>query len=369
MLTSSNQTVGHVGGYTQGGGHSPLTSIWGMAADQVLSLEIVTSDGRFITANSETNPDLFWAVCGGGGSTFGVVTSVVVKVYPKIKVTTMRYNMTTDTNFTHDKFWAAQRVYMDNFAKFADLGYYSYYRIRHIGDQIFHDMTSWVAPNTSEVEFRASIAPMVEQWAALGVPFQPIIREYDNYPDAWANGFPQEAWTVTMRQASRFFPRENLVDSQKKVATFDAIRGVFSEGANLIMFNMRNPPGSGDIDNAVNPAWRNLLMFAIMFVTWNTTNSQEFVTNLSKNLTFEWNPRWIQLTPGSGTYMSESDYIEPDWKSSFYGSKYDRLYKIKQQWDPNDVFYAQNAVGSEDWYMQDMILGHLPSQNSKLCRR
>ena len=46
MLTSSNQTVGHVGGYTQGGGHSPLTSIWGMAADQVLSLEIVTSDGR-----------------------------------------------------------------------------------------------------------------------------------------------------------------------------------------------------------------------------------------------------------------------------------------------------------------------------------
>ena len=113
---TNRQAVGHIGGYIQGDGHSPLTSIHGMGADQVLSIEVVTADGRFITANSETNTDLFWAIRGGGGSTYGVVISMIVKAYPKLKVTTMRYSMTTDATFTHDKFWAAHRIYADDFA-------------------------------------------------------------------------------------------------------------------------------------------------------------------------------------------------------------------------------------------------------------
>lgn len=340
-----------------------------MAADHALSVELVTADGRFVTANSTMNPDLYWAIRGGGGSTYGVVTSMVIKAFPQIRVTTMRYNMTTGGNFTEDRFWEAQKAYVDNFAYYADLGYYAYYRIRHVNGEIFHDMTSWVAPNTSEADFRASIGPLVAKWRVIGVPFEPVIQEYDNFPDAWADGFPQEAWTWNMRQASRFFQRETLSNETTRSASVDAIRGVFDEGANLIMFNIRNPPGSEDIDNAVNPAWRKILMFALMFVTWSPTDSTEYVTALSRNLTYEWNPRWKALTPGSGTYMSESDYIEPDWQQSFFGSKYQRLYDIKQKWDPEGVFYAQNAVGSEDWRMSEMLLGHLPSQNSKLCRR
>jgi hypothetical protein len=361
--------VGHVGGYTQGGGHSPLTSIWGMAADQVLSIDLVTAAGTLVTADATTNTDLYWAIRGGGGSTYGVVTSMVVKAFPQIKVTTMQYNMTTGGNFTEDQFWAAQKAYVDNFEYYADLGYYSYYRIRHVNGAIFHDMTSWVAPNTSEAEFRASIAPLVEKWKAIGVPFTPVIREYDNFNDAWVEGFPQEAWTWNMRQASRFFPRSNLSNSTSRAASLDAVREAFDAGANLIMFNMRNPPGSSAIDNAVNPAWRDVLMFAIMFVTWSPSDSAEYVTQLSRNLTYAWNPKWRVLTPGGGTYMSESDYIEPDWQQSFHGSKYPRLYEIKQKWDPEGVFYAQNAVGSEDWVMGGMLLGHLPSQDSRLCRK
>lgn len=340
-----------------------------MAADHVLSIQLVTADGRFITADADTNTDLFWAIRGGGASTFGVVTSMVIRAFPKIKVTTMRYNMTTGGNFTQDKFWAAQRAYVDDFEKYADLGYYSYYRLRHVGGETFHDATSWVAPNTSIEDFKASIAPMFAKWASIGVPFTPIIQEFDDYNDAFFDAFPQEAWTIQMRQASRFFPYENIVKEKKRSETMDALRGVFEEGANMIMFNIRNPPGSADIDNAVNPAWRKVLMFAIMFVTWNSTSTTEVATNLSRNLTYEWNPRWIKLTPGSGTYMSESDYIEPNWQESFHGSKYPRLYKIKQDRDPKGVFYAQNAVGSEDWQMSEWILGHLPSQNSKLCRK
>lgn len=63
----TDQTVGVAGGYVLGGGHSPLSSVYGLAADQVLAMEVVLPDGRFTTVTHETNPDLFWALRGGGG--------------------------------------------------------------------------------------------------------------------------------------------------------------------------------------------------------------------------------------------------------------------------------------------------------------
>ena len=66
---------------------------------------------------------------------------------------------------------------------------------------------------------------------------------------------------------------------------------------------------------------------------------------------------------------SESDYIEPNWQQSFHGTNYARLLDIKKDRDPDDVFYATNAVGSEFWELSEQIMGHLPSQNSKLCRK
>lgn len=62
--------VGVVGGYTGGGGHSPMSPVYGLGSNQVLSVDIVTSDGRFVTANEKQNADLFWAVRGGGAATW-----------------------------------------------------------------------------------------------------------------------------------------------------------------------------------------------------------------------------------------------------------------------------------------------------------
>lgn len=82
VIGGEGRTVGAIGGYVAGGGHSPLSSLYGMAADQVLNYEVVTADGRFVTANAKRNPDLFWALRGGGGSIYGIVTSAVVKAHP-----------------------------------------------------------------------------------------------------------------------------------------------------------------------------------------------------------------------------------------------------------------------------------------------
>lgn len=67
IVGGSSHTVS-VGGYFTGGGHSSLSPLLGMGADQVLELEVVTADGRLLVANECTNEDLFWAVRGVGNT-------------------------------------------------------------------------------------------------------------------------------------------------------------------------------------------------------------------------------------------------------------------------------------------------------------
>lgn len=61
------ETVGFAGGYIQGGGHSVLSSLYGMAADQALEFEVITTDGRLVRASPSENADLYWALSGGVG--------------------------------------------------------------------------------------------------------------------------------------------------------------------------------------------------------------------------------------------------------------------------------------------------------------
>lgn len=77
--TGTCTSVG-MGGSTLGGGIGWLMGRFGMTIDNVLAFELVTAEGQVIVANDEENPDLFWALRGGGGN-FGIVTSVVYKVH------------------------------------------------------------------------------------------------------------------------------------------------------------------------------------------------------------------------------------------------------------------------------------------------
>jgi hypothetical protein len=63
VVAGMDPNVG-IGGYITGGGHSPISAQYGLAADQVLEMEIVTPDGEVVTANEATNIDLFWAMRG-----------------------------------------------------------------------------------------------------------------------------------------------------------------------------------------------------------------------------------------------------------------------------------------------------------------
>lgn len=70
-----------IAGLTLGGGIGWLMRKHGLACDNLLSVELVTADGRLVTASADENPDLFWAVKGGGGN-FGIVTSFQYQLHP-----------------------------------------------------------------------------------------------------------------------------------------------------------------------------------------------------------------------------------------------------------------------------------------------
>lgn len=372
VVGGEGATVGVMGGYIQGGGHSPLSGIYGMASDSVLSFEVVLPNGRFVTASSCSHSDLFWALRGGGGSTYGVVTSVTVKAYPKIKVSTLAFTFATGPDVTLDQFWAAVRAYFDGFVDYAvENANYEYFVIIPLGPGAYmFQMSPWFAPDMTVDELKELVKPLFAKFDNIGVQYEPVFRQFDNYYDAWRASFPLEPWgTTSVRTASRLFPRANWEDKVKFNATFEAIKYVADQGSLILAFNMAASPKRGYPDTAVNPAWRETVLHAMAGAAWLPTSTEVEKKAASDKLTFDWMQRWRDVSPGAGAYMSESDYIEPNFTQAFWGTNYPKALAIKKKYDPKDVFYAQNAVGSEDWEMSEFILGNLPSQNSKLCRK
>ena len=67
LVAPGGSTVGGAGGWLSSGGHSSITSKFGLGADQALTIKVVTADGKILTTDPETNTELFWALRGGGG--------------------------------------------------------------------------------------------------------------------------------------------------------------------------------------------------------------------------------------------------------------------------------------------------------------
>lgn len=98
VVGGSARTVGAAGGYLLGGGHSPFSYFYGLAVDNLLEMSIITPTGKHVTINEHSDQDYFWAVRGGGGSAWGVVTSVTYKTHPlpsHIHVALLQINTTS----------------------------------------------------------------------------------------------------------------------------------------------------------------------------------------------------------------------------------------------------------------------------------
>ncbi|KXN81948.1 O-methylsterigmatocystin oxidoreductase [Leucoagaricus sp. SymC.cos] len=362
VVGGEGQTVGFAGGYITGGGHSPLSSIHGMAADSVLSMEVVLADGQFAATSAESLPDLFWALRGGGGSTFGVVVSVTVKAYPDIPIATSEFTFGASArdnvalgngNTERADFWEVVKAYFRSAVEHSDRGCYAYWNIgTDSTGNISFVMAPFFAPEHSADSVASLLKPTFDKAQELSISLTPTTKLYSNFYDAWFASFPKESiGTWYLQGGSRLFPRKNYVNESLLDVTMDAIK---SEGNNnSIIMGISLAPTSkagGFPDNSVLPAWRTTIMHIIDAITWspNLRNLTE-IEQLRDDFTFNRLQKWRAVTPGSGVYLGETDPNEPNFQEAFWGSNYPRLYSIKQKYDPSGVFFAENAVGSEDW--------------------
>jgi FAD/FMN-containing dehydrogenase len=335
-----------------------------MAADHVLGFEVVTPFGDFVTANSTSNQDLFWALRGGGGGTFGVVTSVTIKVYKDMPVAAASWTLDS-SKIGKDKFWAATKAFVDRAIDNVDAGTYSYFLLIPTGTDFTFIMQPFFAPNKTAAQLNTLLSPYFSKLTSLNIPFSPKISEYKSFYPAWQSSFPLEPQSdVSNIVSSRLFPRSNFASETGRNTTFAALRAVAEAGTTLIAFNLgargTNP------DNAVNPAWRNAVYHIITGIRVAPTSAAADVLAARAAFTNGTMQRLRDVTPGSGAYLNEADRLEPNWQQSFWGDKYARLLAIKREMDPRDNFWVNQAVGSEGWRVESV--DGLPNENGKLCK-
>lgn len=298
---------------------------------------------------------------------------MTLRVHPKMKFSGVTWTVTSSPNgtITDDIFWAAMEAYWRKFPEYADKESYGYSSVFSMGADggFLWSMLPWMIPNISKSEFQAIVQPLFDEWDALGFSVEPAFFEHDNFYDAWSNHFPVETVANTnLHTASRLFPRANWESPELLNETIAAIRGVVQEGSALIQYNVNGAKRVDTPDSAVNPAWRDVLMYGIFGGGWADGTPVSEVEAINKRITYDWMERLRKVSPGSGGYLNEGDVMEPDFQQAFFGTNYDRLLSIKKQVDPRDLFWVPTGVGSEGWYVTDQW-DWLTLETGRLCKK
>ncbi|KAK3176612.1 hypothetical protein OEA41_007935 [Lepraria neglecta] len=341
-------TVGLAGGYTQGGGHSALASKYGLAADQTLEWEVVTGTGDFITASPTKNSDLYWALSGGGGGTYGVVYSLTSKAHTDIPVSGANLTFYSE-GVSMDTFYAAISAWHASLPKIVDAGAMTVYYISSTEFQL----TPFTGPGISVSYAKELLQPFLDSLNDLGIKYNITgPTDFPNYLDDF-NTFQLPIEVGVAQYGGRLIPR-SVVENNNDGFTA-AIRNITQNNATGLFVgiglnvNKSAARGNENVDNAVLPAWRETLVDSVLTTNWNFSAPLSDMIALQEVMTNELLPPLEAITPGSGCYLNEGDPNQPNWQETFYGVNYPRLLAIKAKYDPNDIFYAATAVGSDGW--------------------
>jgi len=353
VLGGMGLTICATGGYVQGGGHGALGPSFGLAVDNVLEIQVITADGRLQTLNAcSEDPELFFALRGGGGGTFGVVTSVTYKLHRNpshLVVAILLVSPPTGTMWSTAQqeeiltVWSRRAVAIDA-AHWG--GYWSFASTSFIG--------AFLAPQTEEAANK-TFTPVAQAFSQLhNVTVTTLMSTTPSF-QAWHALFYQTSKTGTDSTGGRAILGSRIVPysalRNPNALAKSLVSAMSKSGTTEIEGIMVLGPGVRGADphgvTSVTPAWRRGIWHVVASSSWswNSTQAEEDAARKSQQVFVD---VLHKAYPDSGAYLNEANIDEPRWKQSFWGKKnYARLLATKLRVDPFGLFVCRKCVGSD----------------------
>jgi len=318
-LITTAGVVSHtgVGGFTLGGGFGRLNRKYGLAIDNLRSTEIVTADGEVRRISSQEETDLFWAIRGGGGN-FGVVTEFEFELYP------------FDQNvFSGSIVWpvAQARDVLEFYGEW----------YQGLSDEMYVGPTMATMPDGTgiilmEVVYNGDPAAgerELEPLRRIGTPIDDGVRmqDYMNMQTkedaAFAHGVRSYIKNGMVREIT-----QGLIDAMLEAYINDPRLAMFTHTAGGAVKRV------GELDTAF--THRNAETMLIVGGGWMDPADDESAIALSR----EW---YYKLDPFTGGYYDNIDFDGSEAVGN-YGPAYERLSRIKGQYDPMNLFRLNSNI-------------------------
>ncbi len=375
-------TVG-VAGLIQGGGFGSFSKAYGLAGASLIEAEIVTADGEIRIANACSNPDLFWALKGGGGG-FGVVTRVTLRTHslPEFfggvfatvrassddayrRLVSKVVELYRETLF--NEHWGEQ-------IGFAPGGIVAISMLFQGLDQqqaeaAWRPFFDWVAASPQDFAVvtgpRIAAVPARSFWDPSLLRRVPGLVIGDDRPGAPADNI---FWTVNLGEAgavwhayqSAWLPA-SLLEPERRQSLVDALLAAakhegFALHVNKGLAGARADAIANAKDTAMNPAVVDAFALVIGGALGQPAypgvpghEPDEAAAKRDAAAVTEAMNEIRKLLPRVASYVWETDYFQPDWQEAFWGDNYAKLRTVKDKYDPAGLFFVHHGVGSEGW--------------------
>lgn len=283
----------------QGGGHGPWTTVKGMAADTVLEFEVVTAAGDIVTANADTNSDLFWALSGGGPSAFGVILSATFKTFVDVPSAGASLDINPSHTDNRTLLWEAITIFHAYANHYIDNGLYVYFEAGPFGLHV----QPFLAVNQNAAQLDDIIAPMLRDLDGIGIRYSTTTKQYDTFLALYNDMFEPEGAGISALTGGWVFAKRDI--SQNNTNIINSYKNIQSKGASVIG-HMWNPAfGMPNANNSLNPRFRDASVHAIAAMSVSGTATWEQKAAAQRTLTFDVNQNMKEAGPAGLGYVNE----------------------------------------------------------------
>ncbi|KAH8811073.1 hypothetical protein F5884DRAFT_819480 [Xylogone sp. PMI_703] len=361
VVGGGDPTVSAVGGYVQGGGHSPAAQKFGLAASNVLEFQVVLASGKLVTATPCQNADLFWALRGGGGGTYGVVVSVTMKAYPESAVTGQILQIVPTSDEKIPSFVNAMEVLYAAYPALTDAGASgaASWKVQSFAPAVVGSSSTTGYQHVmmmfdNEVTYTDTFAPTLNKLNEFGqdinvtVTYFPFSTYFDFYNAIALSSPPSSPVGTGAVLASRLLDRHALSGNASGLASM--LQTVIGQPGDFTEIDLEIVGGGQLAATAsqlsASPGWESGIVHSIISRGFGVGTTASELDALRADMTYNRNLAQIALAPNTGAYINEGDYYDPDFIRTFWGTNADRLEAIKTKYDPQGVFYCPVCIGS-----------------------